>query len=237
MARILVVDDETGVRFFLQDLLERDHHQVTLAENGAQALAYVRQGVFDLALVDLQLGDMDGVQVLRALRQQQPNAAAIMLTAYGSLDSAVAALREGARDYLFKPCKTVEIRESIRVGLLKQAPPASTTAASLPEPPARFLQQGPLVVDFMRHVITLDGQLLELSPTEFDLVAYLASAAPRVVPQQELAREVCGHAVEAWAVNETVRYHVYRLRQKITRATGRKNFIRNSRGVGYALDL
>lgn len=240
MANILIVDDEPNIRCFLQELLERDQHQVTLAASGHAALAALTQHAFDLALLDLQLGDLSGVQVLRTLRQQAPDTAVIMLTAYGTLDSAVEALRQGAHDYLFKPCKTVEIRESIRTGLLKRPaaqPPASPAApAAEPETAPRFLQQGPLVVDVMRHVVTLEGQLLELSPTEFALVAYLASAMPRVVPHQELVREVCGYAAEAWEASETIRYHIYRIRQKVKAAVGHPCLIRNVRGVGYTLE-
>jgi DNA-binding response OmpR family regulator len=90
-------------------------------------------------------------------------------------------------------------------------------------------------VDLARHLITLDGQLLELSPTEFDLLAYLVSQVPRVVPPQELVREVQGYQSEPWEASETVRYHVYRLRYKMKEATGRADIIRTVRGVGYSI--
>jgi DNA-binding response OmpR family regulator len=99
----------------------------------------------------------------------------------------------------------------------------------------RFLQQGGLIVDFLRHVITLDGHLLELSPTEFDLLAYLVSEVPRVVSAQELVREVQGYESEPWEASETARYHIYRLRQKIKDATGYTNVIRTVRGIGYTI--
>jgi DNA-binding response OmpR family regulator len=92
-----------------------------------------------------------------------------------------------------------------------------------------------LIVDFMRHVMTLDGHLLELSPTEFDLLAYLASEAPRVISPQELVREVQGYESEAWEARDTVRYHVYRIRRKAKAATGRTDIIRTVRGVGYTM--
>ena len=103
------------------------------------------------------------------------------------------------------------------------------------EEPGRFLQHGGLIVDLARHLITLDGQLLELSPTEFDLLAYLVSQTPRVVPPQELVREVQGYQSEPWEASETVRYHVHRLRHKMKEATGRADIIRTVRGVGYSI--
>jgi DNA-binding response OmpR family regulator len=99
----------------------------------------------------------------------------------------------------------------------------------------RFLERGELIVDLMRHVITLRGELLELSPTEFDLLAFLVSEAPRVVSPQELVREVQGYESQQWEASETVRYHVYRIRNKIKQATGSTGIIRTVRGVGYTI--
>ncbi|HLB49844.1 MAG TPA: response regulator transcription factor [Anaerolineales bacterium] len=266
-AKILVVDDDDGVRFYLGETLARDGHEVTAVESGQAAMDQITSQQFDLALIDLKLKDMDGTEVLSTLRRQSPQTVAIMLTGHGTLETAVEALRQGAHDYLFKPCKTVELRESIRTGLLKRqqelrlrelveilerhmggqtagerSEPASAQPASAAAAPAasaqeetRFLQRGRLVVDFMRHVITLDGHLLELSPTEYDLLTYLISAAPRVVSPKELVREVQGYQCEPWEVGDTLRYHIYRLRQKIRLATGQEEVIQTRRGVGYTI--
>jgi DNA-binding response OmpR family regulator len=275
-ASILVVDDEAGIRFFLEELLSNDGHRVTAVESGAAALERIAADEFDLALVDLKLKDVGGMDVLAAIRQHAPDTVVIVLTGHASLETAVEALRQGAHDYLFKPCKTVDLRESIRRGLLDRQQKtqqrglmqqleqqlasldqirtaiATGPAASrepLPAPPpisipevapttdgARFGQCGDLIVDYMRHLITLDGELLELSPTEFDLLAYLVSEAPRVVAPQELVREVQGYEAEPWEAKETVRYHIYRIRQKIKAATGRKDVLRTVRGVGYTIN-
>ena len=106
-AKILVVDDEASIRFFLREVLERDGHIVTPVDSGEAALQYAQAENFDLALIDLRLPGMDGMQVLKTLRQTSPNTAIIVLTAHASLETAVEALRQGAHDYLFKPCKTV----------------------------------------------------------------------------------------------------------------------------------
>ena len=92
-----------------------------------------------------------------------------------------------------------------------------------------------MIIDFSRHVITLDGHLLELSPTEFDLLAYLISEAPRVVSPQELVHEVQGYESEPWEASETVRQHIRRLRQKIKSITGYTDIILTRRGVGYTI--
>jgi len=116
--RILVVDDEEHIRASMKELLTRDGYEVFVAESGEAALELIDTHSFDLALIDLKLGGIGGIEVLTALRQKSPQTVAIVLTAYASLETAVAALRQGAHDYLFKPCKPAELRESIRRGLL-----------------------------------------------------------------------------------------------------------------------
>lgn len=265
--RILVVEDETVVRMTLTKLLERDGYDVVAVESGKEALEQIASRRFDLALIDLKLPDMDGLAVLSALRQRAPDTAAIILTAYASLETAVEALRQGAHDYLFKPCRTVELRESIRTALIKRqrelrqrqlleqlkqivesyshtlplrefSPPAKSspeTATSAIGEQDRFRKWGGLIVDCMRHMVTLDGQLLELSPTEFNLLAYLVSEAPRVVSVAELAREVCGYECETWEARDIIRQHIYNIRRKARALTGRADIIRTVRGVGYTV--
>ncbi|MBN1485087.1 MAG: response regulator transcription factor [Chloroflexia bacterium] len=258
---ILVVDDEPGIRFFLEEVLTRDGHRVTAVESGEAALEQIERQTFDLALLDLKMKGIGGIKVLAVIREKSPETAVIVLTAHASLESAVEALRHGAHDYLFKPCKTMQIRESVRTGLLRgrkeqerqrllaelqqhlsdeqdlprQDQPVPSVAIP-PEGQERFLRQGGLIVDLMRHVATLDGQLLEFSPTEFDLLAYMVSEAPRVISPQELVREVQGYESEPWEARDTIRYHIYRLRRKIKKAAGRSDLIRNVRGVGYTVD-
>jgi two-component system response regulator MtrA len=96
------------------------------------------------------------------------------------------------------------------------------------------LQQGDLLVDFGRHLIELGGHVVQLSPTEFDVLAYLVKEAPRVVSPEEVACEAQGYE-EPWDAAETVRYHIYRIRQKIAECTGRRDVISTVRGVGYTV--
>jgi two-component system KDP operon response regulator KdpE len=251
--KILVVDDEPNIRFYLKEVLSRDGHQVVTAESGEAALEWIERDLFDLVLLDLRMEGIDGLQVLEILQQQCPETSVIMLTAHASLESAVEALRHGAHDYLFKPCKTVELRESVHRGLTKTQEArrqrevldqmrAGSLGAGSTAPKAvdqseaaRFLRQGCLIVDLMRHVITLDGHLLELSPTEFDLLAYMVSECPRVTSPKELVREVQGYECDLTEARDVVRYHIYRIRQKIKKATGRSDVIRTVRGVGYTI--
>jgi DNA-binding response OmpR family regulator len=264
-ASILVVDDEANIRSSLQHILARDGYQVVTAESGEVALDLIATQEFDLALVDLKMKGIDGIAVSAALRQRSPQTIVIILTAHATLETAVEALRLGAYEYLFKPYDPAELRECVRKGLAKRQSEAQrrdllrqlervsssleeirSTLAEQPEesPPipdnptdsqARFLRRGGLVVDLFRHVITIDGRLLELSVTEFDLLAHLIREAPQVIAPQELVRAVQGYDSQPWEASETVRQHVYRIRQKIQVATGRNDVIRTVRGVGYTI--
>jgi DNA-binding response OmpR family regulator len=259
------VEDEANIRSLLQDMLVRDGYQVESVESGEAALSSISTQVFDMALIDLKLPGIGGIELMSALRQQLPEIVVIVLTAHASLETAVEALRQGAHDYLFKPCKSVELLESVRRGLVKRRSEirkqdllsqldsltnsledirATMTdehdakAVDVAQPPStqkRFLQGGALVIDLLHHVITLDGYQVEVSRTEFDLMVYMLNQAPRVVPPQELIREVQGYDSEQWEASDTVRSHIYHIRQKIKDATGRTDIIRTVRGVGYTI--
>ncbi len=264
-AKILVVDDEPNIRFFLERVLTRDGYEVTAVASGEEALALMADQDFDLAMLDLKLKHINGMQVLRQLRQDFPNLAVIILTGYATLDTAVEALRHGAHDYLFKPAKTMQVRESVRSALVKRrrelrqqkllSSLEQNLTASLEEIRAnalevessladfdaeareegRFIQRGNWVVDFMRHVITFEGELVELTPTEFDLLVYMISESPRVISPPELVSEAQGYECEPWEAGDIVRYHIHNIRGKIEKATGRTNIVRNVRGVGYTV--
>src|ERR671930_2431467 len=110
---VLVVDDEPSVATTIGAILRMDGHDVVSATTGAEALRLLNERQFDVVLTDLRLGDMDGVEVLREVQRTAPDAHAIMLTGYASLESAVAALRSGAYDYLMKPSDVEELRATV----------------------------------------------------------------------------------------------------------------------------
>src|SRR5215207_3975110 len=115
--RLLVVDDEEAVLITIQGVLELDGYEVVATRSGPLALELLRSQAFDLLLTDLRVDDFDGLELLREYRQQSPDAQSIVLTGYGSLDTALKALREGAYDYLLKPCDVIELRTTVSRGL------------------------------------------------------------------------------------------------------------------------
>lgn len=256
---ILVVDDEVGIRYFLTETLVAAGYKVVPTDSGEAALAQIALQNFDLALVDLRLPGIGGLEVLAALRQQSPDTTVIVLTAHASLETAVEALRHGAHDYLYKPCEPAQLRESVAKGLLKRQHQLRhhQVLAQLEErmsgnleallltaferviapaeaPDVALPQPGLFVVDAERHSVTLSGKNLEFSLAEFALLVCLIENAPRVVSAEELAVVALGYAGEPWSVGDLVRTHIYRIRQKIREIAPDLEFIRTVRGVGYA---
>lgn len=262
-ARILLVEDEAYVRQGLEKILVQSGYEVTGVASGEEALKLVQVEKFDLALLDLKLKGIDGTEVLKQMRAISPDTVAIVLTAHASLETAVKALRLGAHDYLFKPCSPVELRESVHRGLqvtwqrgllrqldnmtgqLDNIRSALVDWQTVPPPSpreeiqktGRFLQRGNIVIDFMRHLITIDGYLLDLSLTEFELFVYLVEQAPRVISVEELLEHVHGYDTDGWEANRLARQYIYRLRQKIKEVTGQDNMIQTVRGVGYHINI
>jgi DNA-binding response OmpR family regulator len=114
----LVVDDDEGVRFFLEETLRRDGHIVVAASSGEEALDRMRDAFFDLVMLDLKLsGRVDGLRVLEAVRWRWPETVVVILTAHGSLESAMAAIREGVDGYLLKPVEPDEVRKAVQEAL------------------------------------------------------------------------------------------------------------------------
>ncbi|MEM7114457.1 MAG: response regulator transcription factor [Chloroflexota bacterium] len=255
--KILIVDDDPIIRRLLCRVLEADY-LVTAAKCGSCAIEKISEDEFALGLLDIHLGDMNGIDLLQTLRERSPDTIFIMLTGQGSLETAVAALRHGAHDYLQKPFKEKALKASLKKGLqkrqeilqnrtllnqiravqqtLEQIDNGQTTPTpSEPNSSQRFLEYGHLRIDLMRHRVTVNNQGVQLSPIEYKVLVFLAEAAPRVVSPQELVTAVQGHESETWEASEITRPHIYRIRQKIKFAAPKIEVIRTVRGVGYTL--
>jgi signal transduction histidine kinase len=116
-AKILIVDDEPGIRYFISETLSYNGYQITSTANGEDALELVESEQFDVAVLDLKMGKVGGLDILAALHQKSPTTAAIVLTGHGSMETAIEALRKGAHDYLLKPCDPQQLRGSVQESL------------------------------------------------------------------------------------------------------------------------
>jgi len=264
---VLIVDDDDDLRTLLQSALSREEYDITVAASGEDALRKMSILSFDLALTDIRLPGIDGVQLVRDIRRRWPDIVVLVLTAYPSLESAVACLRAGVHDYLFKPCPITELRRSLREGLAKrqgftkrfellqaleqqltqglralrgEAPASATVLDAMGDGSTtigRFVQTGSLIIDRERHEALLGETQLDLTPTEFEILAYLAERAPAVVTPIELARRAMGYETEEQEARELVKWHIHHLRQKIEADASRPILLKNVRGVGYKIDV
>lgn len=250
-ASILVVDDEDSIRTIITDALIQQGHNVQGAATSDQALHLCEKTGFNLVLLDLKiLGAMDGIELLKTIRQRWPQTIVIMLTGYGTLDSAITALRAGAFDYLTKPVSIAQIVESVERGLEKQREDlrrqelmtrleatlqALKSAATSSAPPIdqRFTHTTTLTIDRQKRLVVRGDDPIELTATEFDILDYLARAADRIVTASELVKVTQGCDVMEQDARPMVRVHIQRLRQKLGDDPDHPRYILNVRGKGY----
>ena len=228
----LVVDDEAGIRFFLEETLQRAGHAVVTASSGEEALDRLREAPFDLAVVDLKLGGrVDGLRVLEAVKWRWPETAVIILTAHGSLESAIAAIREGVDDYLLKPAKPAKVRQAVREALERRKALAQSQEEGRK---FRIVQRGGFFADLEQHTVTLDGRPLELTLQEFKLLVHLMQNAPRVVPPPELVQVVRDYEPEyPHEARQIIKWYIHRLRRQVEPDPSSPCHIVTVRGVGY----
>jgi DNA-binding response OmpR family regulator len=232
LIRTLVVDDEERIRFFLTETLERVGHVVTAVASGEEALHRLQDTAFDLAILDLKLGGpIDGQRILEAVRWRWPATVVIMLTAHGSLESAVDAIQEGVDGYLLKPVRPADVRQAVEDALYRRQKLIEAEQEARGE---HLLQRGPFSVDLERHEATFEGRALDLSPRDFTLLVHLMQNAPQVVGPKELVRVVRqyepDHMQEA---REIIKWYIHRLRTKVEPDPSNPRYILNVRGVGY----
>jgi DNA-binding response OmpR family regulator len=239
--RALVVDDEEALRFFIEETLRRDGHVVTGASSGEEALERLRDTPFDLIVLDLMLGGrVDGLRVLEAVRWRWPETVVVILTAHGSLESAMAAIREGVDGYLLKPIEPAELRRAVREAMERRMGVAHATGTGRMQQEAkkeRPLQRGPFAVELKRHAASMDGQSLELTSREFTLLAHLMQNADRAISPQELVRVVRQYETEdPYEAREIIKWYVHRLRRKVEPDPSDPRYILTVRGVGYRFE-
>jgi DNA-binding response OmpR family regulator len=230
--KTLVVDDEAGVRFFVDETLTKAGYLVRTASSGEEALDRLRDDAYELMILDLKLGGrVDGLKVLEAVRWRWPETIVIMLTGHGSLESAMSAIREGVDGYLLKPVEPRELRQAVKEALERRA-----RLGALPQAKGgpQIVERGPFVADLAKHTATMHGQPLNLTPREFSLLTYLIQNAQRVVTPKELVRVVQGYDSDSLhEARQIIKWYIHRLRQKIEADPANPRYVVNVRGVGY----
>lgn len=217
---ILVVDDEPKIVRLARDYLEKNGFRVITAGDGNTALAAARRDLPDLIVLDLLLPGLDGREVCRRLRAES-DVPIIMLTALSEESDQIVGLEIGADDYIVKPFSPRALVARVRA-LLRR------TQGGMKAP--EVLRFGALEINRSRHTVYVEGKLVHLTPTEFDLLFVLASHPGHTLSRQQLLEQSVGAA--GLAVDRTIDSHIKNLRRKLDRASGRE-WIETVYGVGY----
>jgi two-component system KDP operon response regulator KdpE len=220
--RILVIDDEKQIRRMLKTALAGYGYNIEDASSGQEGLSKITIFHPDLIILDLGLPDLDGIEVIKRLREwsQTP---IIVLSVREDEEDKIRALDAGADDYLTKPFSMGELLARLRVALRHMA-------KSEDEPVLVF---GRLTIDLARRLVLLDGEEVKLTPTEYEILKYLAMQAGRVVTQRQLLKAVWGSNYQEHS--QYLRVYVGQLRRKLEVDPSQPMYIITEPGVGYRL--
>ena len=216
----LIIDDEAQIRRLLRLVLEAENYRVHEAEAGQQGLMEIATSKPDVILLDLGLPDLDGLEVLKRLREWS-EVPVIVLTVRDDVHEKVAALDAGADDYVTKPFSTPELLARLRAAQRK----------TRPEEEVSVFRHGNLVVDLTARVVTRAGREIKLTATEYALLRLFVKHPARVLTHRYILREIWGPKSEEH--RQYLRVYVTHLRQKIEADPARPNLIITQPGIGY----
>ena len=221
--RILVVDDERLLVKGIKFNLENEGYQVECAYDGAAAVELAREGQFDLIILDLMMPEIDGLEACMRIREFS-NVPVIMLTARSEDTDKIIGFECGADDYITKPFNILELKARIRA-MLRRASAGGQGRA------AKCIAVGDLTLDTEQRVAIRDGQVVELTAKEYDLIELLMKNPRRVYSRENLMNVVWGYSYTG--DYRTVDVHIRRLREKLERQPAEPEYILTKWGVGY----
>lgn len=244
--QVLLVEDDHAALMSLRRILESAGYHVTAIADGKTACQYLNEiggGIYDVVLTDLRMNDANGLDVLRAARRLPDPPEVVLLTGYGTLGTAIEALRAGVYDYLLKPCKPDELLCAIE-GAMRRRYDSALHLAVLRERTSelederfiieqvRYLRVGELLIDRFNRRVLFRSRVIQVTPTEYDLLCCLAEARGQVLTFREIVQRAYldAHAISDDEAQQMLKTHIHNLRHKIDPA-----YIINIRGVGYRL--
>jgi DNA-binding response OmpR family regulator len=225
-SKILVVDDDPNVVELVRLYLERDGHQVLIANDGVAGLEMAREELPDLIVLDLMMPRMDGMEVCRTLRAES-SVPVVMLTAMVEEDDRLAGLDLGADDYVTKPFSPRELAARVRAVLRRTARDRDNLGPEL-------LESGPFAVDLRQRTVSVAGTRVTLTPTEFRLISLLVREPGRTFTREQIIDRVFGYDFDGF--DRTVDAHMSSLRRKVDAVPGTAKQIQTVYGSGYRLN-
>jgi two-component system alkaline phosphatase synthesis response regulator PhoP len=221
VTRILIVEDDREIAQLVRDYLERAGYDTSVAGDGDEALLAARNGNPDLIVLDLGLPKRDGLDVIREIRRTA-RTPLVILTARGEETDRIVGLELGADDYIVKPFSPREVVARVRAVLRR---------VGAPEDDAQVLRRGAMEIDVPRMRVSVDGRPVELTATEFQLLATMARRPGQVFTRGQLLDAVRGDAFEGY--ERAIDAHIKNIRRKLETDSARPVFIQTVYGVGY----
>jgi len=225
MIKILVIDDEANIVRLVRDYLEQAGYHVLTAANAETGLHILRRETLDLLVLDLGLPDRDGWDLTRLVRsdRQLANIPIIMLTARVDENDRIIGLELGADDYITKPFNPREVVARVRA-VLRRTSAGKTTFS-------RRISNGDLTLDLDEHSLTVRGQHVELTPTEFELLSLFMENPGHTYTREELLEKTLGYSYEG--TGRTLDSHIHNLRHKIEQDPAEPAYIQTVHRIGY----
>jgi DNA-binding response OmpR family regulator len=258
---VLIVDDEASLRQSLSLVLKSGGYRVTTASSVAEANQFLKAGAFDLVFLDLKMPEVDGLTLLREIRRLYPHMPVLILTAHATLDSAMEAVRLGARDYLLKPIDPERILARAKEILAENQEPtrlrqvvsqiqdlidelnvndpatngARIQAVPAVEDPNRYFRRGTVALDMFTRRVHIGDRDVLLPPSTFDFLATLIRHAPNPVSYELLVQESQGYSLTRAEAREMARWQIHEIRKAIEEEVSHPRYIITVRDVGYRL--
>ncbi|MFZ2847574.1 MAG: response regulator transcription factor [Trichococcus flocculiformis] len=240
MKKVLLVDDEPSIVTLLAFNLEKDGYEVTTATDGAEGYRLAISNPFDFIILDLMLPSMDGMDICKRLRQEKFDTPIMILTAKDDELEKIIGLELGADDYMTKPFSPREVLARMKAILRRtnKAVPAEPVATAQPEPTedeTEKIEVGEITIFPQLYEVQVAGELIEVTPKEFELLLYMAKRANRILSREQLLNAIWNfdYAGETRIVD----VHISHLREKIEKDTKNPQYIRTVRGFGYKFEV
>ena len=240
MKKVLLVDDEPSIVTLLAFNLEKDGYEVTTATDGAEGYRLAISNPFDFIILDLMLPSMDGMDICKRLRQEKFDTPIMILTAKDDELEKIIGLELGADDYMTKPFSPREVLARMKAILRRtnKAVPAEGAPTVQQEPTedqTEKIEVGEITIFQQLYEVHVAGELIEITPKEFELLLYMAKRANRILSREQLLNAIWNfdYAGETRIVD----VHISHLREKIEKDTKNPQYIRTVRGFGYKFEV